>query len=102
MYPLEVIQGVRLITDVCLEVAPGQDVLCIADREENMEILTLIAAECRARGAEVGVVLISPRKHHHHEPPPSVARAMREADLVIAMTFGSSKEKFHSVTSIVS
>jgi len=89
MYPLEVIQGVRLITDVCLEVAPGQDVLCIADREENMEILTLIAAECRARGAEVGVVLISPRKHHHHEPPPSVARAMREADLVIAMTFGS-------------
>ena len=59
MYPLDVIQAVRLITDVCLEVAPGQDVLCIADREENMEILTLIAAECRARGAEVGVVLIT-------------------------------------------
>lgn len=89
MYPLEVIQAVRLITDVCLEVAPGEDVLCIADREENMEILTLIAAECRARGAEVGVVLIGPRKHHHHEPPRSVARAMREADVVIAMTFGS-------------
>jgi len=89
MYPLELIQSVRLITDVCLEVAPGEDVLCIADREENMEILTLIAAECRARGAEVGVVLIGPRRHHHHEPPRSVARAMREADLVIAMTFGS-------------
>lgn len=89
MYPLEVIQGIRLITDVCLEVAPGEDVLCIADREENMEILTLIAAECKARGAEAGVVLIGPRKDHHHEPPRSVARAMREADVVIAMTFGS-------------
>ena len=89
MYPLEVIQRVRMITDVCLEVAPGEEVLCIADREENMEILTLVAAECKARGAEVGVVLIGPRKHHHHEPPRSVARAMREADVVIAMTFGS-------------
>jgi leucyl aminopeptidase (aminopeptidase T) len=89
MYPLEVMQGVRLITDVCLEIAPGEDVLCVADREENMEILSLIAAECRARGAEAGVVLIGPRKHHHHEPPRSVARAMREADVVIAMTFGS-------------
>ncbi len=65
MYPLELIQSVRIITDVCLEVAPGEDVLCIADREENMEILTLIAAECKARGAEVGVVLIEPRKNHH-------------------------------------
>ena len=89
MYPLEMIQSVRLITDVCLEVAPGEDVLCIADREEYMEILNLIAAECKARGAEVGVVLVEPRKHHHHEPPRSVARAMREADVVIAMTFGS-------------
>jgi hypothetical protein len=89
MYPLEVIHGVRLITDVCLEVAPGEEVLCVADREENMEILTLVAAECKARGAEVGVVLIEPRRNHHHEPPRSVARAMREADVVIAMTFGS-------------
>jgi leucyl aminopeptidase (aminopeptidase T) len=89
MYPLEMIQAVRLITDVCLEVAPGEEVLCVADREEYMEVLTLVAAECKARGAEVGVVLIGPRKDHHHEPPRSVARAMREADVVIAMAFGS-------------
>jgi leucyl aminopeptidase (aminopeptidase T) len=89
MNALELIQSIRLITDVCLEIAPGEDVLCIADREENLEILTLVAAECKARGAEVGVVLIEPRKHHHHEPPRSVARAMQEADVVIAMTFGS-------------
>ena len=53
MYPLELIQSVRLITDVCLEVAPGENVLCIADGEESMEVLTLIAAECKAKGAEV-------------------------------------------------
>jgi leucyl aminopeptidase (aminopeptidase T) len=89
MYPLELIQSIRLITDVCLNVTLGENVLCIADREENMEILTLIAAECEAKGAEVAVVLIGPRKHHHHEPPRSVAKAMQEADIVIAMTFGS-------------
>ena len=41
MNPLELIRGVRLITDVCLEVAPGETVLCIADRQENLEILSL-------------------------------------------------------------
>lgn len=89
MYPIELIQSVRLITDVCLEVAPGENVLCITDREANMEVITLIAAECRAREAEVAVVMIEPRKHHHHEPPRTVARAMLEADVIITMAFGN-------------
>lgn len=88
MYPLELIQSVRLITDVCLEVAPGENVLCIADKEENMEVVTLISAECKTKGAEVAVMLIEPRKQHYHEPPRMVARAMQEADVVITMTFG--------------
>ena len=86
MYPLELIQSVRLITDVCLEVAPGEDVLCTADGEEKMDVMTLIAAECRAKGADVALVLLEPRKQHYHEPPRSIARAMREADVVI--TYG--------------
>ncbi len=89
MHPLELINPVRLITDVCLEVSPGENVLCIADREENLEILNLIAAECEARGANVAVVMISPRKHHHQEPPEPVAVAMEKADTVVIMTFGS-------------
>jgi leucyl aminopeptidase (aminopeptidase T) len=88
MYPLELIQSVRLITDVCLDVAPGENVLCIVDGEENMEVTTLIAAECKAKGAEAAVVLIEPRKQSYHEPPRSVARAMEVADVVITMTFG--------------
>ncbi len=89
MYYLELVQSLRLITDVCLEVAPGESVLCIADSEENMEVIALIAAECKARGAEVTVVLIEPRRDRHHEPPRLVAQAMKEADVVIAMVFGS-------------
>jgi leucyl aminopeptidase (aminopeptidase T) len=89
MNPLELIRGVRLITDVCLEVAPGETVLCIADRQENLEILSLLAAECNARSAQAAVVLIEPRKHHHHEPPAPVACAMEKADTVVVMTFGS-------------
>ena len=88
MYPLELIQSVRLITDVCLEIAPGEDVLCITDSEEKMDVITLIAAECKARGAEAAVILIEPRKAHHHEPPPPIARAMREADVIITYAFG--------------
>jgi leucyl aminopeptidase (aminopeptidase T) len=88
MYPLELIQSVRLITDVCLEIAPGENVLCITDSEEKMDVVTLIAAECKARGAEAAIVLIGPRKEHYHEPPRSIARAMQEADVVITMAFG--------------
>jgi 2,5-dihydroxypyridine 5,6-dioxygenase len=87
--PMELMRGVRLITDVCLEVAPGESVLCIADSQERMEILSLIAAECEARGAEAAVALIGPRKHHHHEPPRSIAHAMENADILVVMTFGS-------------
>ncbi len=88
MYPLELIQSVRLITDVCLEIAPGENVLCITDSEEKMDVMTLIAAECKRRGAETAVVLLEPRKEHYHEPPRPVARAMREADVVITMAYG--------------
>ena len=40
MYPLELIHNVRLITDVCLEIAPGENVLCITDSEEKMDVIT--------------------------------------------------------------
>jgi leucyl aminopeptidase (aminopeptidase T) len=86
--PLELMRAVRLITDVCIEVSPGESVLCIADSQERMEIVTLIAAECEARGAEATVALIAPRKHHHHEPPALLAAAMEKADIIIVMTFG--------------
>ena len=89
MGPFELIRSVRLITDICLEVSPGENVLCIADRDENMEVVTLIATECRARGAEAAAVLIEPRKAHYHEPPRVIARAMQEADVVIVMVPGS-------------
>lgn len=89
MYSFEPIQSVRLITDVCLDVAPGENVLCITDGEDKMDVITLIAAECKMRGAEVAIVLIEPRLHHHHEPPRSVVGAMREADTVITMVYGS-------------
>lgn len=86
MYPLELIHSVRLITDVCLDIAPGEDVLCTADGEDKMDFMTLIAAECRAKGASASVVLLEPRRQHYLEPPLSIARAMREADVVI--TYG--------------
>jgi len=54
-----------------------------------MEVMALVAAECRARGADPAAVLISPRQLYHHEPPRAVARAMEASDVVITMTLGS-------------
>lgn len=88
MYPWELIKSVRLITEVCLEVAPGDHVLCIADQEEKMEVVNLIAADCKMRGAEVAVVVIEPRKERQRELPRPVARAMKEADVIITMAEG--------------
>jgi 2,5-dihydroxypyridine 5,6-dioxygenase len=88
MYPLELIHNVRLITDVCLEIAPGENVLCITDSEEKMDVVTLIAAECKRRGADTAVILLEPRREHFHEPPRPVALAMRDADVVITMAYG--------------
>jgi len=88
MYSFELIQIAKLITDVCLEIAPGENVLCITDGEEKMDVITLIAAECKMRGAETAVILLEPRKQHYHEPPRSIAHAMREADVVITMAYG--------------
>jgi leucyl aminopeptidase (aminopeptidase T) len=88
MYSFELIQSVRLITDVCLDIAPGENVLCITDGEEKMDVISLIAAECKMRGAETAIILLEPRKQHYHEPPRSIARAMQDADVVITMAYG--------------
>jgi 2,5-dihydroxypyridine 5,6-dioxygenase len=53
-----------------------------------MDVVTLIAAECKRRGADVAVVLLEPRREHFHEPPRAIAKAMREADTVIVMAYG--------------
>jgi len=89
MNSLEIIRSIRLITDVCIDVTPGEKVLCIADRQEYFETLTLLASECIARGAEAAVTLIEPRRHYYDEPPSFVAAAMERADIVVAMCPGS-------------
>jgi len=89
MYYLELVQSIRMITDVCVEIDRGQSVLCIADSMENMDVMTLIAAEYKAKGAEVSTVLIEPRRDRHHEPPKVVSDAMKKVDVVIVMVFGS-------------
>jgi leucyl aminopeptidase (aminopeptidase T) len=89
MNSLEIIRSIRLITDVCIDVRPGEKVLCVADRQEYFETLTLLASECIARGAEAAVTLIEPRRHYYDEPPSFVTAAMEKADIVVVMMPGS-------------
>lgn len=88
MVPTDLARTARLITEVCLDVCPGDNVLCIADRQEFVDVVSMIAAACAMRGAEPTVVTIEPRKAHFHEPPRVVARAMCEADVVVVMAMG--------------
>jgi leucyl aminopeptidase (aminopeptidase T) len=74
---------------VCIDVRPQEKVLCIADRREFFETLTLLASECIARGAEAAVTLIEPRRHYYDEPPSFVTTAMEKADVVVVMAYGS-------------
>jgi hypothetical protein len=51
-----------------------------------MDVMTLIAAECRSKGASAAVVLLEPRRQHYLEPPRSIVEAMKKADVII--TYG--------------
>lgn len=62
--------------------------LIIADKDENVEIATLLAAEANSIGAEVALTILGTRKGLHHEPPKFVAESMKHADVVIGVIYG--------------
>ncbi len=45
MYPLELIQSVRLITEVYIEIAPEENVLCITDRTMPLQDMYISASD---------------------------------------------------------
>jgi aminopeptidase len=87
MFPIDQIDIVKLIINTLLAVKPNENVLVIADRDENVEIASLIAAEARSVGAQVALTILGPRKGLHHEPPRFVTESMKHADIVIGVIY---------------
>ena len=80
--PLEMMSGARLCVETCMGVQPGETVLVITDRE-YMEQAEAVATAAYLAGAEPIVMTIPARRYYEMEPPALVAKAMKEADVVL-------------------
>jgi leucyl aminopeptidase (aminopeptidase T) len=87
MFPIDQIDIIKLIINTLLAIKPEENVLIIADRDENVEIAALLAAEAKSVGAQVALTILGPRKGLHHEPPKFVAESMKHADIVIGVIY---------------
>jgi leucyl aminopeptidase (aminopeptidase T) len=83
MYPMEIINGVKLVTQTCLEVRKGLKAIIVAYGDEDVRLASLLAAEMQEQGAEVGIVIVPPPKAV--EPPAFLAEAMKKVDVLISM-----------------
>jgi len=80
--PLEMMSGARLCVETCMGVKPGETVLVITDRAYE-EQAQAVAVAAHLAGAEPIVMTVLARRYYEMEPPALVAKAMREADVVL-------------------
>jgi leucyl aminopeptidase (aminopeptidase T) len=77
-------------------VKEGEQVLIVTDTGFEREVVETFAAMASARGAEVVVSFMPPRKIPGAEPPPTVASAMLGANVILELTsmwIGSSQAR---------
>ena len=81
-------RAVSAVVNDCLRVAPGENVLVIAN-PATLGLGERLRGEAGRAGADAVLALMAQRDSHAAEPPPPVAAAMREADVVLAPTVQS-------------
>jgi leucyl aminopeptidase (aminopeptidase T) len=79
------LQGARIVVEVCMGVRKGEKVLVITDPPRS-RIAEAIAGVARERGAEVTLICMPVGQRHGQEPPEPVALAMPYFDVIIAPT----------------
>jgi len=82
---LEEMKGARILVDTCGVVRIGEKVVIATDKDK-LQIADIIAEACIERGVEPIALSMIPRKNHGEEPPIPFAVALREADVVFAVT----------------
>jgi len=78
---VEVIRYARVPVE--LNVRQGENVVLVSDTDTEPLVYESVAAAAFEIGAEVTVVIMTPRLMHGHEPPRPVAEAMKGADVLI-------------------
>jgi len=66
-----------------MNVKRGENVVVVSDTDTEPLVYQSVAAAAFEIGAEVTVVVMTPRQMHGHEPPRPVAEAMKGADVLI-------------------
>lgn len=77
--------AVHTVIDRCLGVAPGEEVLVIAD-SDTRAIGEALRDGASSAGAEAVLTVMDPREVDGNEPPESVAGALRCCDVFVAPT----------------
>jgi len=78
-------EGAQILVNVCGCVKPGENVVVVTDTNK-VHIAEYIITAAREKKAEVVSIVMAPRKAHGEEPPRTVAAAVKEADVVFAVT----------------
>jgi len=76
-------RGAKILVENCANVKKGEKVLVITDTEMT-SIAETVAGAAYARGAEVVITIMEPRKINGEEPPQVVAEAMKASDVIFA------------------
>ena len=83
MIGIQMAPTARRIVETVLAVKPGEHVCIVTDTECPHTITESLAQAARGMGAEVAVVLMTPREAGSVEPPPVVGAAIQAAEAVI-------------------
>lgn len=78
-------RSVRNLLETCLNVKPNENLLVLTDTNK-MDIAEMFALVGQEMGAEVVLLVMTPRSRHGEEPPRIVAEAMKAADAIVAPT----------------
>jgi 2,5-dihydroxypyridine 5,6-dioxygenase len=85
---LSLIDGARIIVNVCAGVQTGEDVLIVTDTVTPMSIARSLASAAAEKGASATVAVVEPQRTGS-EPVRPVSAAMLAANVIIAATSAS-------------
>jgi leucyl aminopeptidase (aminopeptidase T) len=83
MIGIQMAPTARRIVEAVLAVKAGENVCIVTDTECPHTITEALAQAARGAGAEVAVVMMTPREAGSVEPPPVIGAAIQAADAVI-------------------
>ncbi|PZR66754.1 MAG: leucyl aminopeptidase [Candidatus Dormiibacter spiritus] len=85
---VSLIEGARIIVNVCASVQAGEDVLVVTDKATSLSIAQNLASAAEEKGASAAIAVVQAQRTGT-EPVRPVAAAMQAANVVIAATSAS-------------